>query len=84
MLPSDMMQNLRNNGTYLSITINIGKILLETYPVVHSQVDYVVLEDEVMVNNGEIEGETTKFEKLEKFGENKSIVEQLFILKDDN
>lgn len=62
MLPSDTIQNPKNDGTYMYITTRSGRMLSEPHSVVHIQVDDFVLVDEV--------NETTpaEFEKLESWG----------------
>lgn len=68
-LPSDTVQNLRNNGTCMAISTTSHRILPDPRSISHPQVDDVVSEDEVMGNNKERDIKPAESEKIEEAGE---------------
>lgn len=52
-LPSKIVQNLRNNGTYLEITKRSGRVIPDPCPIVKSYVDGFALDDNILEKDDE-------------------------------
>lgn len=71
-----MVQNSRNDGTCVSITIRSSRVLPKSYLIVQSYIDDVASVQEVIVDDIELKSGSTEFEKLEDASEKKAPIGQ--------
>lgn len=83
-LPSDTMQNLRNDGISLAITTQRCKVLPEHHLIVKLYVHDVTLGNKIQDKDGELKSDPTESEKQKKVCEKKETIGKTPNIRDND